>query len=636
MPTISSKITQNINQLSAEEVSDIDSEGIDCDINYTNLSNDEIIDKNKAKTENQLIGNKSLEEYVCAVMKRCELRTTESYRLKRPEMSIHSKKKSLKSSREECGETFKRNDDLTEHEKTHQKDGHQKLVKASNQKNISFEMRDETEVFNQNDVNSEEDLNHKSLKSHRKRKINSITERLEYSDDSDIDVDYDISEEQMRGESDNDSEISERKPQIFRCDIKGCPYKGKEKYLLIRHKSRKHLEVKQFKCSFDECDKAFGLSTDLHFHQKFVHKTTSDFERNTLGDSQINVHRSHTEDRPLICMINGCDKAYKDNHSIRVHQLTVHSEEFEDIPWIMCSENGCDFRTKMRFALNEHFKSVHDLAAIEERKRKKFICEWPGCGEAFTATTFLNIHKNDTHSDGYRCDWDECKAVLKTYKRLLLHKRRHQGIYRCDYKGCLFVAPTPSDLQMHKISHSEDRPFKCLINDCNKLFKSETALKSHQLRIHPDHFEDLPWLLCPETGCEFKTKSFQVLSEHKKTHKKYLCIECSKTWKNRLLFDNHMATCHRDEPVNLPYACHWDGCQKRFYKPYLLKDHINSHTMKITYPCHWPGCERVLYQKKSLTNHLNIVHKGKGRSHCPHCDYSSTNPHRLKQHLEKH
>ena len=41
---ISEKIAENSHQLSAEEVSDNDSEGIDCDINYTNLSNDETND----------------------------------------------------------------------------------------------------------------------------------------------------------------------------------------------------------------------------------------------------------------------------------------------------------------------------------------------------------------------------------------------------------------------------------------------------------------------------------------------------------------------------------------------------------------------------------------------------------------
>ena len=58
----------------------------------------------------------------------------------------------------------------------------------------------------------------------------------------------------------------------YLCNIDGCDYKAGVSYDLLRHKQRKHINEKPFKCSVGECETRFSTGDNLRKHQISYHK----------------------------------------------------------------------------------------------------------------------------------------------------------------------------------------------------------------------------------------------------------------------------------------------------------------------------------------------------------------------------
>uniref|UniRef100_UPI00358FB88B zinc finger protein AEBP2 isoform X2 n=1 Tax=Myxine glutinosa TaxID=7769 RepID=UPI00358FB88B len=94
----------------------------------------------------------------------------------------------------------------------------------------------------------------------------------------------------------------------------------------------------------------------------------------------------------------------------------------------------------------------------------------------------------------YPCCWDQCQAAFSSSPDLADHIREahvaRQGageVYVCLWKSCK-VYNTPSSsrswLHRHVLSHSGDKPFKCVIDGCTATFASQMGLARHV----PTHF----------------------------------------------------------------------------------------------------------------------------------------------------
>ncbi|XP_026881424.1 zinc finger protein AEBP2 [Electrophorus electricus] len=93
----------------------------------------------------------------------------------------------------------------------------------------------------------------------------------------------------------------------------------------------------------------------------------------------------------------------------------------------------------------------------------------------------------------YPCCWDQCSLLFSSSPDLAEHIRgvhvdgQRGGVFVCLWKGCkVYNTPSTSQswLQRHMLSHSGDKPFKCVVGGCNATFASQGGLARHV----PTHF----------------------------------------------------------------------------------------------------------------------------------------------------
>nr|AAH55234.1 AE binding protein 2 [Danio rerio] len=100
---------------------------------------------------------------------------------------------------------------------------------------------------------------------------------------------------------------------------------------------------------------------------------------------------------------------------------------------------------------------------------------------------------SSTKGSSYPCCWDQCHMLFNTSPDLAEHIRgvhvdgQRGGVFVCLWKGCkVYNTPSTSQswLQRHMLSHSGDKPFKCVVGGCNATFASQGGLARHV----PTHF----------------------------------------------------------------------------------------------------------------------------------------------------
>ncbi|KAJ1164990.1 hypothetical protein NDU88_005420 [Pleurodeles waltl] len=93
----------------------------------------------------------------------------------------------------------------------------------------------------------------------------------------------------------------------------------------------------------------------------------------------------------------------------------------------------------------------------------------------------------------YNCCWDLCQICFNSSPDLADHIRsihvdgQRGGVFVCLWKGCkVYNTPSTSQswLQRHMLTHSGDKPFKCVVGGCNASFASQGGLARHV----PTHF----------------------------------------------------------------------------------------------------------------------------------------------------
>ncbi|CAH2278580.1 zinc finger AEBP2 isoform X1 [Pelobates cultripes] len=100
---------------------------------------------------------------------------------------------------------------------------------------------------------------------------------------------------------------------------------------------------------------------------------------------------------------------------------------------------------------------------------------------------------SSSKSISYNCLWDQCQTCFSSSPDLAEHIRsihvdgQRGGVFVCFWKGCkVYNTPSTSQswLQRHMLTHSGDKPFKCVVGGCNASFASQGGLARHV----PTHF----------------------------------------------------------------------------------------------------------------------------------------------------
>mmetsp|Transcript_27324 Transcript_27324/g.93266 ORF Transcript_27324/g.93266 Transcript_27324/m.93266 type:complete len:426 (-) Transcript_27324:194-1471(-) len=108
----------------------------------------------------------------------------------------------------------------------------------------------------------------------------------------------------------------------------------------------------------------------------------------------IHVRKAHTFERPFVCKVEGCNKAFFSSGDLKTHTQT-HSG---DRPF-KCSY--CDKALSSRNALKVHVKALHTL-------ERPFKCEYPGCSITYMTRIDLDRHLKKHQK------WEDKEEKLKT------------------------------------------------------------------------------------------------------------------------------------------------------------------------------------------------------------------------------
>ena len=124
----------------------------------------------------------------------------------------------------------------------------------------------------------------------------------------------------------------------------------------------------------------------------------------------------------------------------------------------------------------------------------------------------------------------------------------------------------------------------CSVPMCSFSSEKKSQLTRHVKNCH----KSASTVFCTVTGCEFNT-SYNRMKRHMDEHhpsaetsRALQCSQCVKSFATQRELKRHTARVHEKrfatyERVRV-YNCEYDGCEKSFPTPGLLRDHETAHT----------------------------------------------------------
>ncbi len=280
------------------------------------------------------------------------------------------------------------------------------------------------------------------------------------------------------------------------CNV--CRKVLKDTATVARHKASHTL----FQCN--RCEETFIFFKPLLRHYQNIHKII----------------------KPFTC--NYCPKIYS-----KLRILIAHEWKHTGHLPFQCAQ--CDLRFKTDADLISH-ERVHT-------REKPYLCA--ECGKTFAQKSNLLRHLNFIHSElrnekKHTCS--ECDRTFKEKGALKRHQRsKHlKELFRhpCPYCGKMVASST---IARHKLIHTGERPFKCIVPECDKHFRSTSEVKRHVL-IH--HSSERPYK-CDICGKGFIKMCF--LKAHAKIHsgeKPFVCDICCKAFPKLYSMKRHKKIVH--------------------------------------------------------------------------------------------
>ncbi|XP_058388982.1 zinc finger protein 142 isoform X3 [Diceros bicornis minor] len=354
--------------------------------------------------------------------------------------------------------------------------------------------------------------------------------------------------------------------------------------------------------------------------------------------------------------------------ALRLHQKRRHptiAPARGPRPPLQCAD--CGFTCKQSRCLQQHRRLKHEGV-------KPHQC--PFCDFSTTRRYRLEAHQS-RHTGVGRIPCSSCPQTFGTNSKLRLHRLRvHDKTPThfcplCDYSGYL-----RHDITRHVNSCHQGTPaFAC--PQCEAQFSSETALKQHALRRHPEPTPPIPGspaeategplhcsrcgLLCPspaslrghtrkqhprlECGaCQEAFPSRPALDEHRRQqHFSHRCQLCDFAARERVGLVKHYLEQH-EETSAAAAASDGDGdagqpplrcpfCEFACRHQLVLDHHVKGHGGTRLYKC--TDCAYSTKNRQKITWHSRI-HTGEKPYRCHLCPYACADPSRLKYHMRIH
>uniref|UniRef100_A0A3Q3B0E3 C2H2-type domain-containing protein n=1 Tax=Kryptolebias marmoratus TaxID=37003 RepID=A0A3Q3B0E3_KRYMA len=423
---------------------------------------------------------------------------------------------------------------------------------------------------------------------------------------------------------------------------------------------KSHSEDRPYKCSF--CDKKFKNPYVLKRHEKEICKRREQRRprrreaprSNVEPSSEVSVEgkicpicsrilpctadiakhlRSHSEDRPFICVT--CEKGFKYKDTLKKHQIIhghegIREEQCKTVEQILAEVDAqhcedADEVDKTGRSSEEPANTLDkNLFALVTKKSLK-VC--PVCSRAFDSVKTLNRHLQcHTEDRPYHCI--HCKKRFKHMHGL----KRHQIYAICHKKSARFLwkkdlRAGPSQMEVGSMDPQQGPPLKIPVwcSNCGKHFEYPSALKEHQEHVCKVEIGDV--MKCNDCRKEFK--SMTLLKVHQRIHDPLYCKECGKILASEPAFERE----HYEKQHNFtgPFPC--SQCDKSFIQLSYLIIHQRIHKGEFPYVCSM--CPEKFRSSNCLTVHQR-KHTGEKPFLCWQCGKCYRSASELTVHMGTH
>lgn len=315
-----------------------------------------------------------------------------------------------------------------------------------------------------------------------------------------------------------------------------------------------------------------------------------------------------------------CQKMFRDKHGLTRHVKTVHLK----LRPYHCQYCVKTFKEKSE--LNRHYAKA---------RCRPFIPE-----EVMDTKEDSNVDVNqimeETESPGLV--FSPGKSPTGSTSQKQTQKSKSQKLSRCV--TCQKVFRDKHDLTRHvETVHQKLRPYYC--NDCEKTFKEKSALNRHYDKAHCQP-------VLPEEVTNTKEDSNVDMNKSLKVTKKdlnvdikksllerkvlqlsaedeFLCRLCGETLQRFVLFERHLLKRHGNIR---PYAC--NACSKTYRAKASFRDHVATHKQGFNYYC--DQCAKAFSFGSTFWKHRHTVHTKVKPFKCSKCDKSFHLRDQLKVH----
>jgi general transcription factor IIIA len=208
--------------------------------------------------------------------------------------------------------------------------------------------------------------------------------------------------------------------------------------------------------------------------------------------------------------------------------------------------------------------------------------------------------------------------------------------FKCNFEGCDKDYMEKKHLEFHiQNAHEKVKTHTCAVDDCGKSFSTATRLRRHQL-VHEgkERFRCRDYPPCSESFRKHQTLQRHIRTEHLKAHG-FPCKEdgCEEGFDTAASLRRHMNRehgetkfwcdeCTGDNEEGTAGGCGFKGQWDLNHHIELYHSGISVDERK-TVACPWEGCGKKFTQRKNLNVHIRTVHEGV-RFVCGEVDVSET------------
>ena len=218
------------------------------------------------------------------------------------------------------------------------------------------------------------------------------------------------------------------------CQIEDCNQTFISRYFYRRHVWRCHSgkefrcdnvtekkEKQQYNCKFNGCNDAFKSRDKYEVHLRTSHKndTFSCSHPNcnfiTHDKQNLKSHlKTHLDERPFVCDIYGCGKAFKARAGLKKHR----SRHFHRL--MVCPYYECYMIFVGHKMLKQHIDKIHLQIT------RRYSCEWPECEFTTDNPSTYYYHRGGHIDQRFTCTHNQCGKSFKSKNYLRVHTRRHR------------------------------------------------------------------------------------------------------------------------------------------------------------------------------------------------------------------